>query len=216
MKINLPTKITLVRIVLVVALLIYLGVCAVLSLNGKLPNEYLGNTMITVPGLVAAIVFVIASATDWLDGYLARKNNQVTNLGKFLDPIADKMLVNSMLVFFCVVWGGINDYVHIPVFCVILMILRDLVVDTMRFVASSKGVVVAANIFGKLKTVFQMVALPFIMLGDFPFSYFDASWPMYARPSVILVYIATAMSVISGIIYVVQNIGVLKEEIPHE
>lgn len=216
MKINLPTKITIARIVLVFALLIYLGVYAVLSISGQIPLQKLGNTEITVPGLVACIVFVIASATDWLDGYLARKNNQVTTLGKFLDPIADKMLVNSMLIFFCVRWVGINDYVQIPVYCVILMTLRDLIVDTMRFIASSKGVVVAANIFGKLKTVFQMVALPFIMLSDFPFSYFDSAWPMYLRPSVILIYLATAMSLISGIIYVVQNKGVLKEDKSNE
>lgn len=216
MKINLPTKITIARIVLVFALLIYLGVYAILSISGQIPLQKLGNTEITVPGLIACIVFVIASATDWLDGYLARKNNQVTTLGKFLDPIADKMLVNSMLIFFCVRWVGINDYVQIPVYCVILMTLRDLIVDTMRFIASSKGVVVAANIFGKLKTVFQMVALPFIMLSDFPFSYFDSAWPMYLRPSVILIYLATAMSLISGIIYVVQNKGVLKEDKSNE
>ena len=216
MKINLPTKITITRIVLVFALLVYLGVCAILSLTGNLPIQTLGSTQITVPGLIACVVFIIASVTDWLDGYLARKNNQVTNLGKFLDPIADKMLVNSMLIFFCVHWVGINDYVRIPVYCVILMTLRDLIVDTLRFVASSKGVVLAANIYGKLKTVFQMIAIPFIMLGDFPFSFFDASWPMYVRPSVILIYLATAMSLISGIIYVVQNKGVLKEEKSHE
>ena len=212
MKINTPTKITLTRIALVVVLLIYLGVEAVLSLNGTIPMQTLGDTYITVPGLVSCIVFVIASITDWLDGYLARKNNQVTTLGKFLDPIADKMLVNAMLIFFCVSWNGINGYVHIPVFCVILMVLRDLVVDTMRFVAAQKGKVMAANIFGKLKTVFQMVALPFFMLNDFPFSFFDSSWPMWVRPSLILIYIATLMSLISGVIYVIQNFSVLKEE----
>ena len=89
------------------------------------------------------------------------------------------------------------------------MVLRDLVVDTLRFVAASKGEVVAANIFGKLKTVFQMVALPFVMLGDFPFSYFDATWPWILRPSVWLIVLATAMSVISGVIYVIQNRHVL-------
>ncbi|MBQ2070321.1 MAG: hypothetical protein II467_05255, partial [Bacilli bacterium] len=142
--------------------------------------------------------------------------NQVTNLGKFLDPIADKMLVNSMLIFFCVTWVGINDFVQIPVLCVIVMVIRDLIVDTLRFSASKKGIVLAANMFGKLKTVFQMVALPFIMLGDFPFSYFTESWDpllrLYCAPSVIMIYIATLMSAISGIVYVVQNRSVLKED----
>ena len=217
MKINTPTKITLIRIVSVFVLLVYLGVMGALSTAGKLyPVETLGNTHITVPGLVAAIVFILGSATDWLDGYLARKNNQVTNLGKFLDPIADKMLVNSMLIFFCVTWDGINDFVQVPVLCVIVMVIRDLIVDTLRFIASKKGVVLAANMFGKLKTVFQMVALPFIMLGDFPFSYFTENWDpllrLYCAPSVIMIYIATLMSAISGIIYVVQNRSVLKED----
>ena len=212
MKINTPTKITLVRIILVVVLLIYLGVCAILSLSGNLGNQTLGDSTVTIPGLVAMVIFVIASITDWLDGYLARKNHQVTTLGKFLDPIADKMLVNSMLIFFAFAWAGINGYVRVPVFCVSLMVLRDLIVDTLRFVASTKGKVLAANIFGKLKTVFQMVALPFIMLNDFPFAFFDSSWPMWVRPSMILIYIATAMSLISGFIYVYQNFSVLKEE----
>ena len=217
MKINTPTKITLVRIVSVFVLLVYLGVMGALSTAGNLsPFDTLGNTHITVPGLIAAIVFILGSATDWLDGYLARKNNQVTNLGKFLDPIADKMLVNSMLIFFCVTWVGINDFVQIPVLCVIVMVIRDLIVDTLRFIASKKGIVLAANMFGKLKTVFQMVALPFIMLGDFPFSYFTESWDpllrLYCAPSVIMIYIATLMSAISGIVYVVQNRSVLKED----
>lgn len=91
------------------------------------------------------------------------------------------------------------------------MILRDLVVDTMRFVAASKGEVVAANIFGKLKTVFQMVAIPIVLLNGFPFSYFDVSWRNYGLSiAEILIYLSTAMSVISGVIYVVQNAHVLK------
>ena len=210
MKINLPTKITILRIVLVVALLIFLFVWA---LGGKFfgwVTPYLGN--VPLIGLISAIVFIIASATDALDGYLARSRNEVTDLGKFLDPIADKMLVNSCLIFFAIPWEFSPDALCIPAFCVILMVLRDLVVDTMRFVAASKGKVVAANIFGKLKTVFQMIALPVVMLNGWPFSYFDLSWNPLCRIATILIYIATAMSLISGIIYVVKNRHVLKEE----
>lgn len=209
-KINIPTKITVLRIFLVIGLLVYLAVMGVLDVLGKAEPIYLGNSNITVVGLVSTIVFIVAASTDAIDGHLARKWNQVTDFGKFLDPIADKMLVNSMLIFFCFPWGFLGDNaVRVPVFCVILMVLRDLVVDTLRFVAASKGEVVAANIFGKLKTVFQMVALPFVMLGDFPFSYFDATWPWILRPSVWLIVLATAMSVISGVIYVIQNRHVL-------
>lgn len=210
MKINLPTKITILRIILVVALLIFLFVWA---LGGKFfgwVSPYLGS--VPLVGLISAIVFIVASSTDALDGYLARSRHEVTDLGKFLDPIADKMLVNSCLIFFAIPWEFSPDALCIPAFCVILMVLRDLVVDTMRFVAASKGKVVAANIFGKLKTVFQMIALPVVMLNGWPFSYFDLSWNPLWRIATILIYIATVMSLISGIIYVVKNRHVLKEE----
>ena len=210
MKVNIPTKITIARIVLVAALLIFLFVFQILGLNGY-RDIMLGNSGIYLIYLIAAVVFVIAAYTDHLDGMLARKWNQVTDLGKFLDPIADKMLVNSLLIFLCVPSTFALGQMTIPVFCVILMILRDLVVDTMRFVAASKGKVVAANIFGKLKTVFQMVAIPVVLLNGFPFSYFDAGWG-YGRIALIFVYLATAMSLASGVIYVIQNRAVLKED----
>ena len=171
MKINIPTKITLARIALVVGLLVYLFVCQVLGSLGELPDLVLEDTGIHLTYLIACVVFVVAAATDAVDGYLARKWHQVTDLGKFLDPIADKMLVNSLLVFLCVPSTFASGQMTIPVFCVILMVLRDLVVDTMRFVAACKGEVVAANIFGKLKTVFQMVAIPVCLLNGFPLSY---------------------------------------------
>ena len=211
MKINIPTKITIARIVLVAGLLIFLFVFQLLGAQGIYLDTVLGNTGISLIYLIAAVIFVIAAYTDHLDGMLARKWNQVTDLGKFLDPIADKMLVNSLLIFLCVPSSFVPGQMTIPAFCVILMILRDLVVDTMRFVAASKGKVVAANIFGKLKTVFQMVAIPVVLLNGFPFSYFDASWG-YGRIALILVYLATAMSLASGVIYVIQNRAVLKEE----
>ena len=194
---NLPNKLTLLRIILIPAFMVVL---------------YWG-----FPGAtwVALAIFIIASLTDMLDGKIARKYNLITNFGKFLDPIADKMLVNSSLIFFAVPWEFTPFSLTVPVFCVIVMVLRDLVVDTMRFVAASKGKVVAANIFGKLKTVFQMIALPVLMLNGWPFSLFDSSWNPYLRVASILIYLATAMSLISGIIYVIQNRNVLKEE-PHD
>ena len=119
---NIPTKITTARIVLVVAMIIGLFVCSVIP--GFLAPE-LGNSGINVVYLIAGIIFVVASCTDWLDGYLARKWNQVTDLGKFLDPIADKLLVNSVLVFLAVPFAYAPNQIHVPVFCVILMIGRD-------------------------------------------------------------------------------------------
>ena len=207
---NIPTKITCARIALVVALLIGLFVVSVIP-DLEVPT-YGGVNLVN---LIAALVFILASTTDFLDGYLARKWKQVTNLGKFLDPVADKMLVDSMLIFFIFRF----DYeptqtLLMPAFCVIVMVVRDLVVDAIRFIAAQKGQVVAANVFGKLKTVAQMVAIPVVMLNGWPFSYFDASWNPYLRIGSWLVYIATLFSLLSGIVYVVQNRGVLKEECP--
>ena len=208
MKINIPTKITLVRIAAVALLIVFLIVASVMP-SDSFAGRYLGDSGISLVNLSACIIFIVASATDWLDGHLARKWNQVTTLGKFLDPIADKMLVNTMLVYLCV--PMLCNPAPIPWFCVAFMILRDLVVDTMRFLAASKGKVVAANIFGKMKTVFQMVAIPFALLGGWPFTYFDAGWG-YGRICYILIYIATAMSIISGVIYLKDNFHILKEE----
>ncbi len=204
---NIPTKITTARIVLVVALLSFL---LVVDFIPDFQPIYFGpNNSINLVYLIAMIVFAIASMTDFLDGYLARKWHQVTDLGKFLDPVADKLLVNSILIYLLVSRFG---NMSIPVFAVIVMIARDLVVDALRFVAASKGIVLAANIFGKLKTVFQMVAIPVVLLNGWPFSYFDMGWNPYLRIGNILIYIATAMSLLSGIIYVAQNISVFKEE----
>ena len=212
MKINIPTKITIVRIAGVFALLLFYLI-AYFAGPGSWAGATVGNSGIYVVNLVGCIVFIIAAATDYLDGHLARKWNQVTTLGKFLDPIADKMLVNSSLVILAVTMPFyMNAQILIPWFCVVLMILRDLVVDTMRFVAASKGEVVAANIFGKMKTVFQMIALPLVFLNGWPFSYFDASWHPLGRVAMWFVYLATAMSVISGVIYMIQNAHVLKEK----
>lgn len=204
---NIPTKITTARIVLVILLLAFL---LVFDFIPDFSPIYFGpNNSINIVYLIAMIVFIIASLTDSLDGYLARKWNQVTDLGKFLDPVADKLLVNSILIYLAISRFG---NMSIPTFAIILMVARDLVVDALRFVAASKGVVLAANIFGKLKTVFQMCAIPVVLLNGWPFSYFDLGWNNYLRIGNILIYLATIMSLLSGIIYVIQNAYVLKEQ----
>lgn len=204
---NIPTKITTARIVLVVALLAFLLVFDFIP--DYAPICFGPNGSINIVYLIAMIVFIIASCTDFLDGYLARKWHQVTDLGKFLDPVADKLLVNSILIYLLVSRFG---NMTIPVFAVVIMIARDLVVDALRFVAANKGIVLAANIFGKLKTIFQMIAIPVVLLNGWPFSYFDLNWNPYFRIANILIYLATAMSLLSGIIYVAQNISIFKEE----
>ena len=204
---NLPTKITFSRIIATVILIVTLFV---LSIIPDLHTPLLGNTRLNLIFLVVFVFFVIASYTDHLDGKLARKNNQVTDLGKFLDPVADKLLVNSMLIFLCApslfAPYAVEQVAIFPVWCVIIMVARDIVVDALRFIAAQKGVVIAANIFGKLKTVLQMVAISAVLLNDFPFHYM---YPNYVNPylsvTAFLVYAATLTSLLSGIIYVVQN-----------
>lgn len=204
---NLPTKITFSRIIATVILIITLFV---LSLIPDIQTPLLGNTRINLIMLVVFVFFVIASYTDHLDGKLARKNNQVTALGKFLDPVADKLLVSSMLIFLCAP-SLFAPYAHeqtafIPVWCVIIMVARDTVVDALRFIAAQKGTVIAANIFGKLKTVLQMVAISCVLLNDFPFHYMYSNYVNpYLSVTAFIVYAATLTSLLSGIIYVIQN-----------
>lgn len=205
---NLPTKITFSRIIATVLLIIALFVLSVIP---HFHVDALGSTKLNIVFLVLFGFFVIASYTDHLDGKLARKNNQVTDLGKFLDPVADKLLVNTMTIFLCApsVFAPYTSGVQtafFPVWCVIIMVARDTVVDALRFIAAQKGVVIAANIFGKLKTVLQMVAIGAVLLNDFPFHYmYPQNTSPYLTVTMFLVYLATLVSLISGIIYVVQN-----------
>lgn len=215
-KMNTPTKITVSRIVLICLMLIGLFILALIP-NLEVPDLVIGEAHINWVYFGCCIIFLIASFTDFLDGYLARKNNQVTDLGKFLDPIADKLLIDGTMIFILVPQSYALSHTREPLtltmlcFCVIIMIARDLIVDVLRLIAAQKNVVIAANIFGKAKTVFQMIAIPALLLNDWPFSYFSSSIPEPLHISNILFYLATIMSLISGIIYVYQNKAVLKE-----
>ena len=215
---NLPTKITVTRIIAILLMLLALFVM------NLIPNWHtieLGNTGMNLVFLVIFVFFLIACYTDHLDGYLARKNNQVTDLGKFLDPVADKLLINSLVIFLIapilfaryIPYPQDGGYIaSFNVWCAIILVARDIVVDALRFVAANKGKVIAANIFGKLKTVLEMVAIGAVLLNGFPFRYFDAGWPNGLHVVDFLVYLATAASLISGIIYVIQNKHVFKED----
>jgi CDP-diacylglycerol--glycerol-3-phosphate 3-phosphatidyltransferase len=213
---NTPTKITVTRIIAVVLMLISLFV---LSLIPGFKTIEIANTGINLVYLIVFVLFVIACYTDHLDGYLARKNNQVTDLGKFLDPVADKLLINSLVIFLIApsifspyIPESCGPVVGFNMWCAIILVARDIVVDALRFIGAAKGKVIAANIFGKLKTVLEMVAIGAVLLNDFPFRYFDKGWPVGLHISDILVYLATLASLISGIIYVIQNKHVFLEK----
>ena len=213
---NLPTKITFARIIAIIVMIITLFI---LNVVPDWHTIEIGNTGINLVFFILFIFFVLACYTDHLDGHLARKNNQVTDLGKFLDPVADKLLINS-LVIFLVAPSVFARYIPVAtypvvsfnVWCAIILIARDIVVDALRFIAASKGKVIAANIFGKLKTVLEMVAIGVVLLNGFPFRYFDASWPNGLHIADFLVYLCTLASLLSGIIYVMQNKHVFKED----
>jgi CDP-diacylglycerol--glycerol-3-phosphate 3-phosphatidyltransferase len=215
-KFNLPTKITISRIListlLIISLIIFyfldeFNVFLVKDCNFDVGGVTLNYLMIIFWG-----VFLIASLTDFLDGYLARKNNQVTNLGKFLDPLADKMLINSIMIFLSLNFISMNDSFKFPWFCTVLMVIRDLVVDGLRFMAASKNVVLAANYWGKAKTVLQMFAISFVFLNGWPFAYFDSSWINYLHISDIFCYLTTLTSLIGGFVYLKDNLKIFNED----
>lgn len=201
---NTPTKITFSRIIIIVLMLISLFVLSITLDNSPI----LGNTQINLVYLIIFGVFIVASFTDFLDGYLARKNNQVTNLGKFLDPVADKLLINSMVIFLAcnqISAPYASNNISFNLWCAIILIARDIVVDALRFIGAQKQVVISANIFGKMKTVLEMIAISLVLLNGFPFNYFDSSWPLGLHITDFVIYLTTLVSVISGIIYVIQN-----------
>ncbi|MCR5309753.1 MAG: CDP-diacylglycerol--glycerol-3-phosphate 3-phosphatidyltransferase [Bacilli bacterium] len=197
---NLPTKITFSRIIATVLMLIFLFVMSLV----KPEIHTIGDTPLTWVYLGLFIFFVLASYTDHLDGSIARKRNMVTDLGKFLDPIADKLLINSLIIFLAIPGTIYSGQIAFPYWCAIILIIRDLIIDALRQMAAIKGTVIPANIWGKLKTVLEMVCIGVILLNDFPFSYFDASWGAF-RIAYIFVYLATVASVVSGAIYMYKG-----------
>ena len=187
---NLPNKLTLFRILLVPVLcLVWLFPYESVGINLGYIN--VGNVTLPVLNLIVLAIFCVASFTDYLDGQIARKKDLVTTFGKFADPIADKLLVNMMLL--------ILSYKHmIPLLCCIMMILRDIVVDGCRMIAAQHGVVVSAGMLGKLKTVLQMISIIVILLNNLPFEL----W--YIPADEILIWFTSFISVAGGYSYFMQ------------
>ena len=174
---NTPNKLTIARIIMIpffVAFLMY-------DITGSADKW------------IALTLFVVASLTDLLDGYLARKYHLVTNFGKFMDPLADKLLVSSAMI--CLVEMG-----RLPAWIVIIIISREFIISGFRLVASDSGIVIAASYWGKFKTVFQMVMI-IVMIMDLG--------PSFAMLETILIYVALILTVVSLIDYVAKNKEVL-------
>lgn len=192
---NLPNRLTLFRIILIpLIVLLYLFPYAQVGI--EVPSYMVAGVSISLINMINLVIYIIAAITDAIDGHYARKHHMITTFGKFADPIADKLLTTTMFLLF--LSRGI-----IPVIPVILMIARDTVVDGARMIASSNGKVVAAGMMGKLKTVLQMVTVALILLNNLPFEI------LHLPISLILLWLAAFVSVLSGIQYLNQ----LKEDI---
>lgn len=189
---NLPNRITMVRIFLSIIIIMIL-IFPFHEINLKWPTYLIaGRVLVNLKYIISGVIFLIASFTDYLDGKIARKNNIITDFGKTMDAIADKILVNGVLI--ALAYDG-----FIPIIIPIIIISRDTFVDSIKMVAGSKGKTVAASIWGKIKTVFMMVGLTMIFFYNLPFELFNIPLGNY------LVFIATILSVYSGVQYYLAN-----------
>lgn len=184
---NLPNKLTVFRMVLVpffVAALLW----------QSFPHHY----------LVAFLIFAVASYTDHLDGKIARRDNLITNFGKFLDPLADKILVISALV--CFVALDLTN-----VWFVLIIIAREFMVTSIRLIAAEGGLVIAANRWGKAKTISQIVAILMILLLQYIKTLSESTSPVFGWVGEVFVAICTVFTILSGFVYLKQNFSVISQ-----
>ena len=188
---NLPNKLTVLRVILAPLFLILLVV--------NFPHHF----------IAALVVFVAASITDLLDGKIARKHNLITNFGKFMDPLADKMLVHAAFIGFLYLeigWGML--WINF------IMLTREFLVTSVRYMAATNGKVVAADIWGKLKTVSQMVAIIYTITAQIAIEIFkiDLLTSVLGVVTDIVLWISAILAVISGVIYLFDNKGVINAD----
>ena len=173
---NLPNRLTMMRVCMIPVIV------ALMMAGGR------------ACGLIAVLLFAAASFTDFLDGHIARSRGLVTDFGKFMDPLADKLLVMSALI--CLAQIG-----DVPGWMVIIILGREFIITGMRQVAAAQGIVIAAGTTGKIKTITQMIAIPLLLLNNWPFSLLSFNLPM----DTIFLWIALVMTVVSGTEYIVKN-----------
>ena len=188
---NTANKLTIFRIVLI-PLIVLVYIFPYNQFGITIGYFTIDSVILSYKNVAILVLFLIASFTDFLDGYLARSRDMITTFGKFLDPIADKLLVNTLFILFA--YEGL-----VPVVTVLIMIWRDTVVDAIRMLLAQQGMVMAAGYLGKAKTVLQMVAIVLVLLNNLPFE-------LQGIPvASIVVWFATLMSLLSGISYVLQS-----------
>ena len=194
-KMNLPNKLTIFRVILILP-------CVLLLLGGHHEWGWFRAIFGGIPEYVdyiALAIFIIASLTDLVDGKIARKYNMVTNFGKFMDPLADKLLVSAAMI-------ALVDMGRIPAWIVIIIISREFIISGFRLIASDNHVVIAASYWGKFKTTFQMVMVC-LMIANLGAKY---EWMQILTDCIM--WIALALTVISLIDYLVKNKDVMKDQ----
>lgn len=188
---NLPNKLTTIRL-LSVPLFIIVYLIPYQSLGIEIPVFDVLSTSLSLLDIILFLIFALSALTDYLDGYIARKQHLITTFGKFIDPIADKLIVNTTLLLL----ASTHDiHIIIP----IIMISRDIIVDAIRLVASQKNVVLAASYLGKVKTMTQMIAICLLLLNNIVFA------GLHIPMDQIMIWLATLISFVSGIDYFMKN-----------
>jgi len=189
--VNLANRITLARIFLVPVVMFFLLV------KYNIGTFSIGSLTMTYNELIAALVFILAASTDGLDGYIARKRKIVTNLGKFLDPLADKLLISAALI-------SLVEMQRLEAWIAIVIISREFAVTGLRLVAAAEGQVIAASALGKLKTWVQIVAVTAVMIRNFPFAFFGIPFDEVAIWAMVLI------TIYSGYDYFSKNRNVIQ------
>ncbi len=191
---NLPNKLTMLRVIMIPFFVLVL-------LVDKIPYH----------NYIAVAIFILASLTDLLDGKIARARNLVTNFGKFMDPLADKLLVCSALI--CLLGlGRISSYTWLATIAVLIIMSREFIISGFRLVASDNGVVIAASYWGKFKTVTQMVAIILLLVEED----LVVILPFLHEVTLVVFWIAVTLTVVSLVDYIVKNINVVSDAFSNE
>ena len=190
---NLANKLTLLRVILIPFFIVcfYIPNLVVNTISVK-------NYLIPYANLLGLVIFLLAAITDFIDGYIARKYNMITDFGKFMDPLADKLLVTAALLI--LLENGL-----IAGWVVFIILAREFIVTGFRTIAASKGVVIAAGWLGKIKTVVQFIMISTLLLLNYPFELFN--WPV----DQIFVALAVVLTVASGVEYIYKNLHIFDE-----
>ncbi len=192
---NLPNKITCVRLVISAIVLIMLCVpWGSLGVEFPVYNVY-GVENVNIKYIICGVLFLIGSVSDFLDGYIARKYNMVTDFGKVMDAIADKVLVNGVLIILA------YEVPTLPLVVPVIIITRDIIVDSIKMASGNKGKVVAASWPGKIKTICMMIGITLTFFYNMPFAFIGHGIQLDS----LFIYLATIMSIVSGCQYYLAN-----------